>query len=56
VTINANRAVADVIKAWDQVGDGGLAGPCAPDQGDGLAGGDVEADLVQHGKRRVVGK
>ena len=54
VTVNPDGPAAHVVEARDQVGDGRLAGAGASDQSDGLAGGDVEADVAQHRPRRVI--
>ena len=44
----ADLAVGNIIKAVDEVGDGGLAGTRRADEGDLLAGLCIDGDVVQN--------
>ena len=46
--IDLDRAAGHIIETWDQVDDGGLAGACRTDDGNGLPGLGSEGDILQH--------
>ena len=50
--VDRDPAAGDVVEPRHQGGQDGLAGAGRADQGDGLAGRDVEVDVAQH---RLVG-
>ena len=53
VAVDGHGPARGVIEAGDELGQGGLATTGGPDQGDGLTGGDLEADV---GEDRGVGE
>ena len=52
----ADLAVGDIIKAVDEIGDGGLAGAGGPDKGDLLPRFGVEGDIMQDGLSLHIGE
>ena len=48
MAVHRDLALERVVEATEQVGDAGLARATGPDQGHDLAGGHVEAHVVQH--------
>ena len=51
--IEPDRALARLVEAGEQRDQRGLAGAGGPDHGDGLAGRDLEADVVQDGQHSL---
>jgi len=49
VSVEADGALGGVVEASDEVAEGGFAGAAGPDECDGFACGDVDADVVEAG-------
>ena len=54
LAVDGDAALDDIVEAIEQARDGGLAGAGRADDGDGLAGRDLEADALEDGAIGVV--